>query len=143
VSDVMHITAHETGVVRLFALELDQAEAKRFDAAALGAALGGADLDDPQVDIIDTDVLDELGLSGYLTDGMGVPEAEIAPLAARIDALDGWVVVVRSAAFGGQAVTLTPRAPLRWVASFGETPLDLTAPIVMCAVAVLMVVIAS
>ena len=121
-STQMRITATEHGVVRLFAIETAQA----FDHDALCAALGVETLDPKQVDMITLKDLDELGLEGYLALGMGIEPSEIEAMRPQIKALKGDVVLIRSAAFGGQAVTLNPKAPLRWIATFGEVPLDTT-----------------
>jgi hypothetical protein len=120
----MDITATEHGIVRLFAIETAQS----FDHSSLTHALGIEILDPEQVDIITVSDLDELGLEGYLALGIGIEPDEIEAMRPQISALKGDVALVRSAAFGGKATTLTPRAPLRWIASFGETPLDTTAP---------------
>ena len=118
----MNITATEHGVVRLFAIET----ARAFDIDALAEALGVENLDPKHVDLITLSDLDELGLAGYLTLGMGIPADEVAQMEPQINALKGDVALIRSAAFGGVAVTVAPKAPLRWIASFGETPLDTT-----------------
>lgn len=122
----MQIKASEHGVVRLFAIDLPPAEATEFDVDALGAALGGIALDAEHVDLIAPEDLDDLGLDGYLIHGIGVSKSEVVQLRPQIKALKGHVALIRSAAFGGMAPTLTPQKPLRWIASFGETPLDLT-----------------
>ena len=119
----MHITATEHGVVRLFALET----AQRFDHPDLIAALGVEALDETHVDILSIADLDELGLEGYLTQGMGIPAPEVEAMRAQVNSLKGDVVLIRSAAFGGRTAELSPKAPLRWIASFGEVPLDTTA----------------
>ena len=122
----MNITATEHGVVRLFAIET----AQTFDYAALETALGVAKLDQEHVDLIAINDLDELGLEGYLTLGMGIPAEEVTEMRSQIGALKGDVALIRSAAFAGKATVLNPQAPLRWIASFGEIPLDTTsAPI--------------
>jgi hypothetical protein len=123
----LNITASEHGVVRLFAIDLDAQAAQTFDHAALAAALGITAINPKHADIIALEDLDELGIEGYLTLGMGIPADEIQPMRPQLNALKGTVALIRSAAFNGQATTLTPKSPLRWIASFGETPLDLTA----------------
>lgn len=126
-SGTMDISASETGVVRIFAIDLATDAAQAFDIAALQHALGSSELNADHVDLLEIADLEELGLRGYLTDGMGIAAEEITPFAMQLDALDGRVAVIRSAAFTGTHQTLSPRAPLRWIASFGEVPLDLTA----------------
>ncbi len=59
-----------------------------------------------------------LGLSGYMREGLGIAEDEID--AARLDALEGVLLVLRSGAFEGATLTLKPRAPLRWIGTYRE-----------------------
>lgn len=122
----MQIKAHEHGVVRLFAIDLPAADAQSFDTDALAAALGGVPLDGEQVDLINLNDLEDMGLDGYLIHGIGAAKSEVIQLRPQINALKGHVALIRSAAFGGMAATLAPQKPIRWVATFGEVPLDLT-----------------
>ncbi|WP_085307807.1 hypothetical protein [Planktotalea arctica] len=119
-SDKMNISATEHGIVRLFTIETAQA----FDHAGLAKALGVDAINEKHADIITIDDLDELGLEGYLTLGMGIPAQEVAAMRVQLALLKGDVAVIRSAAFNGKATTLAPQEPLRWIASFGEVPLD-------------------
>lgn len=119
----MNITATEHGIVRLFSIETAQS----FDHNDLAKALGIDTLDPDHTDLITIDDLDELGLEGYLALGMGIAADEIEAMRPQIGALKGNVALIRSAAFGGKATILSPQAPLRWIASFGEVPLDTTA----------------
>lgn len=123
-SDRINIQAGETGVVRVFSIR----SGATLDLAGVSAALGGVTLDPEHVDLFTVSDLDALGLGGYLIDGMGVDPAEVAPLRTRLEALPGQVAILRSAAFKGAPSELEIRAPLRWVASFGEVPIDLSAP---------------
>lgn len=118
----MDITATEHGVVRLFAIETAQV----FDHRDLARALGVDSIDENHADIITISDLDELGLEGYLALGMGVAPEEIEAMRPQISALKNDVALVRSAAFKGEATQLRTQNPLRWIASFGEVPLDTT-----------------
>lgn len=119
-SDRFDISASERGLVRLFALDMDSEEVEKLREPDLAAMLGVERLDVDQVDLFSTNDLTGLGLTGYMTEGLGIPEDELAPDRARLDALKGHLMVVRSAAFQGEAVTLAPRAPLRWVGTYAE-----------------------
>lgn len=123
----LQVRANEHGVVRLFAIDLSPEQAKQFGPVALSATLGGTPLDRNQVDILNIAELEDIGLAGYLTSGMGIPDADVSDALPQINTLSGHVALVRSAAFKGRAATLTPKAPVRWIATFGETPMDLTA----------------
>ena len=127
-SERFDISPTERGVVRLFTLDLPPEQAAGFtepdfdsDAPApIDAALGVSYLDTDFVEVFPVSNLDGLGLAGYLVQGLGVPEAEVAADRARLNALTGHVVVVLSQAFGGHAATLTPKAPLTWIGTYTE-----------------------
>lgn len=132
-SDRIDVPAGEHGVTRLFALSLSGEAARTLalppedtpatpESWPLMAALGTEVLDPAWVDVIDVNEMGDIGLRGYLAQGLGVPDTELRDAQPQIAALRGLAVVVGSRAFGGQAVTLRPKAPLRWVASFRETP---------------------
>ncbi|MEX5577567.1 hypothetical protein [Pseudophaeobacter sp. A-200-2] len=117
---VIHIPAGEHGVIRLFQLDmrLEQAVFLR-EPGALAQVLGIDALDMEQVEIFPVSDLEELGLAGYLTEGMGVPEEQIAPDRERLAALEGHVMVIRSRAFGGREMRLTPAEQIQPVATYG------------------------
>ncbi len=126
----MNITATEHGVVRIFALDLPADEVDAFarqthdvDGDAhwlLKSALGATLFDEDFVEVIDVDELDGVGLAGYVEEGLGMPSAAVQQDRALLDGIKGTVVIVFSAAFGGFEQTLTPRAPLRWVATYQD-----------------------
>lgn len=119
------IKAHEHGVVRLFAVDLPAAEVDGFatpgaDGWPLRDALGADTLDPDEIEVFPVSDLTGLGLPGYMIEGLGIAEADVAEDRARLDALKGHVAVVRSRAFGGVAQEITPRAPLRWIGTYVE-----------------------
>ena len=132
----MTVADTELGIVRVFALNLAEAEVPRFTGRSAGdqdaplpapdadtplrRALGADWLDQAFVDVFDVKTLSELGLSGYLIDGMGIAETQIVPDRARLDRQKGFVVTVMSRAFGGRAQRLSIRAPLAWLATYTE-----------------------
>lgn len=69
--------------------------------------------------------LADIGLSGYLADGYAVPDAQLKDARSKLDALDGYVLLVFSAAFGGTETTLSPGAHLTLIGTFGETQPDM------------------
>lgn len=85
-------------------------------------ALGVDRLDGKYAELVDVMDLAGLGLTGYLSAGIGVDPAQIAPDRARIDALTGTVVILRAAGFDGAHVTITPRPPLRHVGTWDLIP---------------------
>lgn len=122
------VSPHETGVVRVFALDMPPEQARFLrEPGAAAQLLGVAKLDDAQVDIIRLRDLDELGLCGYLIEGLGVPEADLESERNLLEALDGWVMILRSKAFGGTGTTISPAKGITLVAVLGEPPTDWTA----------------
>ncbi|MBD3679736.1 MAG: aspartate carbamoyltransferase catalytic subunit [Rhodobacteraceae bacterium] len=116
----LDIPAHERGYVRVFALDLPDEEAARFNAEALATALGARHFDATRAEVFPVGDLGELGLSGYLAEGMGVAAEELDPDRARLDALKGHVAVVPSVAFAGKAQAVTVTAPLRLIGTYRE-----------------------
>ncbi|CUK00333.1 hypothetical protein RUE5091_02117 [Ruegeria denitrificans] len=113
------VAPNERGVIRLFALNMRSEEAKFLrEPGAANQVLGVAKLDMDQIDIFPVSDLEDLGLYGYLNEGCGVS----ADLLDRksLEAITGWVMVVRSAAFGGRAVTITPDRRLHLFGPFTE-----------------------
>ncbi len=118
---------HET--VHLFSVALPEDDLWAFitpdpdtGAYPLRDALGVALLDEAQVEGAVAEDLDGIGLTGFLTEGIGVDETQIAAHRARIDALSGAVVIVKGAAFDGARVPLAPMPPLTHVGSWHLTP---------------------
>lgn len=126
---VIEIPAQERGVIRIFDLEMPAEQALFLqEPGALAQLLGIDDIDLSHVEIFPVSDLDELGLAGYLLQGCGLTEAQITPDRDRLSALTGHVLLLRSRAFGDRALRLTPAAQIIPVASYGETPVDWTAP---------------
>lgn len=126
-TDTMQIAATEHGVVRIFAVDLAGEAADRFtdkpdDGGAwpLQDALGATELDAEHVEVFAVDDLEGVGLAGYIEEGLGLPSQQIVPDRGMLDQVKGTVVIVFSAAFGETEQTLTPRAPLRWVATYSD-----------------------
>ncbi|MEX0277975.1 MAG: hypothetical protein AB3N19_10685 [Ruegeria sp.] len=113
------VAPHERGVIRLFALDMRPEEAKFLrEPGAVDQVLGVEGLDPEQIDIFPVADLDDLGLFGYLHEGCGVSEDQLNR--TKLEAVEGWVMVVRSAAFGGRAATLSPDPRLHLIGLFTE-----------------------
>lgn len=118
-SDVMQVPEHESGQVRLFAVDLPAEEAEGWGTEEnVAGALGVAELPQRQWEYFPVAGLEGLGLAGYMEDGLGVDPTQLKVDLPRIGALKGHVLLVLSAAVRGQ--TLRPRAPLRWMGTYGE-----------------------
>jgi len=118
----MQVSESETGLVRLFAVDVTPlgARALREDPAALPPLLGVEALDPAHWEVFDLADLSGIGLEAYLAEGHGIPDEDLLPMRGQLAALSGPVFLLRSAAITSRPVTLSPRAPLRWVATFGE-----------------------
>ncbi|MFU8881349.1 MAG: hypothetical protein ACNA7Q_03205, partial [Rhodobacterales bacterium] len=73
--------------------------------------LGWPDMDTRHAELFAISDLTGLGLPGYLTEGLGLDDDQIAPDHARLSALAGYVLIVLSRAFNGkEAVIHIPQA---------------------------------
>ena len=124
-TQTLDIPANQSGVIRVFALSMTDAEAKalRDDAGAINAALG-AEVDAEHIEVFPLSDLEGVGITGYLTEGNAVPAQDIAPDRAKLERLGGWVMIVFSRAFGGQANTLTPIPALTLIGTYGALGVD-------------------
>lgn len=126
--DPARVTATERGLIRLFAIDLPGDAVASFAARPgpngagwpLCEALGATDLDMAHVDVIDIADLEGVGLFAYMRDGLGIVEAQLGTDRARLDALTGHVLAIRSAAFAGTAQQLTIRPPLAFIGLWAE-----------------------
>ncbi|MCB1365782.1 MAG: hypothetical protein KDK02_16830 [Rhodobacteraceae bacterium] len=126
-ADPLTARAGEKGIVRLFALDMAPEQARFLrEPGAAAQALGLASLEPGQVDIFAVSDLDDLGLEGYLTEGAGIAPDRVAADRARLRALEGWVMVVRSPAFGGRAAQIRPQAGVRLIGVYAEPGTDWT-----------------
>ncbi|EPX76725.1 hypothetical protein Salmuc_04120 [Salipiger mucosus DSM 16094] len=122
----MQINGSESGVVRLFHLDLPAEAVARFTEQAgtgewpLQYALGATRLRPAFVDVVRIADLGEMPLSSYLAQAYEVTGEDFRAMRPRIDALSGHVVVLPSQAFDHTGQELTIAAPLRWIGSFGE-----------------------
>ncbi|MEM6760640.1 MAG: hypothetical protein AAF601_14275 [Pseudomonadota bacterium] len=126
-SAVIEIPARERGVVRVFALSLTDAQVKslRDSPEAVAEALGtGELLERDHVVFVPMDDIAEIGLSGYLIEGAGIAETQVAADRAKLDNLSGWVLVLYSLAFADRPATLRPASSLTLIGTYGEVRTD-------------------
>jgi hypothetical protein len=113
------VASHERGVIRLFSLDMRPEEAKFLrEPGAADQVLGVDGLDAAQIDIFPVSDLEDLGLYGYLHEGGDVSEEQLNR--TMLEAIEGWVMVVRSAAFQGHATKLNPDPRVRLLGLFTE-----------------------
>jgi hypothetical protein len=113
------IPAHDRDGVRLFTAKLTSDDLHRDKARLAAELLGDPDLDPAFVEIFDLADLSSLGLSAYLTEGLGVPAAAISD-PASLDAFKGPVLILLSKALHGREVSLTPDPRLKLIGTYAE-----------------------
>lgn len=128
-TDPLNVRDGEAGLYRLFAIDLPATEVAQFTTSVpsvtgqpdypLRDALGLDTLDEHHVQILDLKELSTLGIATYLTDGLAISETQFKTDLPMLEALEGYLAVIASAAFA-QPVKLAPKAPLRLVATYGE-----------------------
>ena len=112
------IPANDHGQIRVFATDqpLPQGVIDR-DADAL-ALLFGAEVDPTYVDVVRIADLNGMALTRYIAEGYDLPADPFG--AGALDAATGTVLLLLSRATEGRAVTLTPAAGLRHVATLSR-----------------------
>ncbi|MEQ9258152.1 MAG: hypothetical protein RIG84_03545 [Roseovarius sp.] len=123
-SEHMTVKPGERGLVWVFSVDLEGDDLKRFTRRngswPVEQALG-AEVQEPEhVEIFPVGDLGELGLEGYLEEGMGIPHDQVADARQALAGAGGTVMVLSSRAFGQEGAELRPSAPLRHLASFSE-----------------------
>ena len=134
---LMRVEPHERGRLHVFAVNRPKADI----AAVFTPPETGADRLQPAPellrDLADVDGLDPagaelipladlvgLGLSGYLSEGLDIPEADIAEYKRKLDALEGYGLILTSRAFQGNSFALAETASLTHIASFDPPGTD-------------------
>ncbi|WP_121062740.1 hypothetical protein [Chachezhania antarctica] len=126
-TDTIDIPAREHGLIRLFSLDMPPERVKFLsEPGATAQVLGVEELDHAQVDIFKVEDMEDIGLTGYLVEGLGVPRQQVAAETETLDAVQGWVMAVRSRAFAEKAVTLTLDPDVKPIATFAEAHVEKT-----------------
>lgn len=125
------IPRNEQGKIRVFSLSLTDNEAKELGSDAPGSeplarAMGLKDVNADAVEVFRVSDLSELGLLHYLTEGMGAVSEQVSRDRTKLSQLEGWVMVVRSAAFGPEDTVLTPMPALTLIGTYDEERPDMT-----------------
>lgn len=129
-TDPLHVRSNERETVRVFALDLPPDEAKRItdrrdggngdDPWPLRSALGAEALDPAHVEVFPAGDLQGVGLAGYLVDGLGIAEEDVAAERETLDAATGHIVVVHARAFRQTEQRLDPEPPLRLLGAYRQ-----------------------
>lgn len=113
------VPAHDRDGVRIFTARLTPEDLQRDKADLAAELLGDPDIDPAFLEIFDLADLSGIGLSGYLTEGLGVPATAITD-PSRLDSLRGPLLVLLSKALHGREVTLTLDPRLTLVGTYAE-----------------------
>lgn len=124
-SDRIEVPANETGIVRLFAVDLppeDIADFSDFEREGwpLISALGISDLNPSYVEIFPLSNLDDLGLPTYLSEAYNIDPDDLRDDRTMLNQIKGYVALISSPAFRGKAQTLRLHHPLRWLGTWAE-----------------------
>ncbi|MEM6940310.1 MAG: hypothetical protein AAF943_04910 [Pseudomonadota bacterium] len=118
----IEIPPHEFGVTRVFSLSMTsrEAQAVKNDPHLRAKALGAAPRSESSVEVFAIADLGDLGLAGYLRDGVDAAPEDIAKDRARLAALEGWVLIVHSSAFSPEGATLTLMAEMTPIGTYRQ-----------------------
>jgi hypothetical protein len=121
----INIPAGERGVIRVFAINRPTSDMRvalsRTPKPDLARdLLGDPHLDTASAEIFPVSDLEGVGLTAYLTDGYAVPDAQLAPDKAKLDALDGYVLLLFSESFAGREATLAAGPDVTLIGTYGE-----------------------
>lgn len=118
-SDPLAVSSQEFGTVRVFALTDDDSMPVP-EVRVIGKMLGDVALVADKVEVVKSRAIEGLGLTGYLREGYGIAEEELAGRRGQLDTIDGVLVFLPTSAFGGVPQTLSPAPGLRFVGLFHE-----------------------
>ena len=125
-STKMHVKSSESGVVRVFHIDLPRQAIERFTTQAgtgewpLQYALGAKSLRSDFVEVVDIRDLGTMRLSQYLAQAHDIHGPDFDAMRPHLDALKGHVLIMASQAFDQTEQDLTISSPVRWIGTFNE-----------------------
>ena len=125
------IPAGERGLIHVFAVNRPAADVAQMLTARPMPDVARALLRAPHIDTASAEIfamsdLAGVGLAAYLSQGYEVTDAALASDRAKLDALDGYVLLLFSDSFAGQPATLTPGPDVTLIGSYAEARADMT-----------------
>jgi hypothetical protein len=119
----INIKTGENGTTRVFSLSMPAAQARTLSktAEAQQAILGARDLNVEGIEVFPLTDIEDLGLVGFLREGTDARKDDLKRDAAKLAALDGWVMLVHSLAFGGKAATLKLDPAVTLIGTYAQT----------------------
>ncbi len=118
------IKVGEFGTTRVFSLSMTEAQAGSLcDDADMQSQLLGAAPQNPQgIEVFPLSDLGEMGLAGFLRDGVDAHPDDIDRDRIKLAALDGWVLLVHSSAYASAGARLSPDPALTLIGTYAQTP---------------------
>lgn len=131
---MIDIPMTERGVIRVFAISRPMAQMaralERRAKADIAAELLAHPVPEDTIELFALSDLTGVGLPGYLTDGYAVDATAVRADRARLEALDGYVLLLHSSVARNGTVTLTPSTDLTLIGTYAEPrPSRAAAPI--------------
>ena len=122
------IPTGEIGTTRVFSLSMPPAQARalRKSSEAQFAILGSNALNAEGLEVFPLTDLGDIGLIGYLREGTDAVEVDLKRDSAKLAALDGWVMLVHSLAFGGAGGKIDPDPALTLIGTYAQAPMPTT-----------------
>lgn len=126
---VIEIPKDELGTTRVMSLSMTAAEARRLrDNQALQTQhLGIAPTNPAGIEVFAVSDLGEMGLAGFLREGVDAHPTDINRDLVKLSALDGWVMLIHSSAFAETGARLTLAPALTLIGTYAQTPADQSA----------------
>ena len=126
------IPSTEHGTIRIFAISRPIADMartlKQQSKTALASALLGHEVAQDDIDLFALSDLTGIGLHGYLSEGYDVDKDVLRQDRARLEALDGYVLLVFSKVSAAGEVTLMPTHDLTLIGTYAEPKAKHIAP---------------
>ena len=128
----IEIPRAEQGTIRVFAISrpiADMARAlKQQSKTTLISNMLGHDVSDDDIELFALSDLTGVGLHGYLSDGYDIDRAALRADRARLEALDGYVLLVFSRISAQGDVTIAPGKDLTLIGTYSEPRAKPAAP---------------
>ncbi len=120
----LSIPAKERGRLHLFALNSKPEDPPKNAPDLRPAAILGIDLNPAYAEIVEIKALEDMRLSAYLAEGYDVSEDALTEVRARLNALEGHVLIALSLAFYDAAQQIGPSPGYTYIASLPTAGAD-------------------
>lgn len=125
----IEIPKHETGQIRVFAVNRPMADVteaiESIGKPAVIADLLGRPIAENGAELFAVSDLTGVGLPNYLLEGYTALSDQITRDQKKLEALDGYVLLLFSSAFGGEAAKLSVGPDLTLIGTYGEEQPDM------------------